>query len=92
MSIQRQSGSHVWVSTLSGQWAVCMNDGAWQVSWLEGEWSRRQAYAALIIAETVASAPPLGDKSWLLVESLLAELGLDVSVLSRLSSRKEDES
>lgn len=72
-------------ATRSGEWAT--NPGApgvWRVSWLDGHWTRDQAYMALQIAELVAINPPINHPYWRSIENFLSELGVDPARLDVL--------
>lgn len=75
----------------SGQSAEVTNNGHFTVSWLNGEWSREQAFMALTVAEFVAIEPPIGHPYWRNVECFLTELGLDLADLEVLIDPEDDE-
>lgn len=72
------------VASRSGQWAERVDNAIWRVSWLDGQWNRHQATTAMVLAELVATNPPMNHPYWRNVENFLAELGLDPAVLDVL--------
>ncbi|ADD40680.1 hypothetical protein [Stackebrandtia nassauensis] len=78
-------------ATRAGQWAERVDADSWRVSWLDGDWNRNHAIAALNIAELVAIGPPLGHPYWMNVENFLTELGVDPAVLDNLIDPEPDD-